>query len=104
MAKMPQDQEFVEYLVKSIVNNADEVKTERKIDERGVLITLKVNPADFGIVIGKQGRTIQAIRTLARVAGAKANARVNIKLEEVGEGKTQPSGKRGKLEDVELEL
>jgi predicted RNA-binding protein YlqC (UPF0109 family) len=82
------DQDFVEYIIKSIVDNPDEVKTDRKIDEMGVLLTLKVNPADMGQVIGRQGSTARAIRTLLRVIGAKHNARVNFKIEE-------PEGGRG---------
>jgi len=76
------DQEFVEYIIKSIVDHPDEVKTDRKIDEMGVLLTLKVNPEDMGQVIGRQGSTARAIRTLLRVIGAKHNARVNFKIEE----------------------
>ena len=82
---MPEaDQEFVEYIVKSIVDNPDDVKTERKIDEMGVLISLTVNPADMGKVIGKEGRTAKAVRTLLRVLGARHNARVNMKILEPG--------------------
>lgn len=76
------DQDFVEYVIKSIVDHPDEVKTDRKIDEMGVLLTLKVNPEDMGQVIGRQGSTARAIRTLLRVIGAKHNARVNFKIEE----------------------
>ena len=76
------DQQFVELLVKSIVNNPNDVKTNRTIDERGVLITLDVNPADMGYVIGRQGQTAHAIRTLLKIVGAKNNARVNLKINE----------------------
>ncbi|KKS65732.1 MAG: hypothetical protein UV34_C0009G0003 [Parcubacteria group bacterium GW2011_GWB1_42_6] len=61
------DQEFVEYVIKSIVDHPEDVKTERQIDEMGVLLTLKVNPEDMGQVIGRQGGTARAIRTLLRV-------------------------------------
>ncbi len=81
MAKFA-DQEFVEFVIKSIVDHPDEVSTDRKIDEMGVLLTLKVNPQDMGQVIGRQGATARAIRTLLRVIGAKHNARVNFKIEE----------------------
>lgn len=81
MAKYP-DQEFVEFVIKAIVDHPDEVKTDRKIDEMGVLLTLKVNAEDMGQVIGRQGSTARAIRTLLRVIGAKHNARVNFKIEE----------------------
>jgi hypothetical protein len=76
------DQEFVEFVIKSIVDHPDDVKTDRSVDEMGVLLTLKVNPEDMGQVIGRQGGTARAIRTLLRVIGAKHNARVNFKIEE----------------------
>ena len=74
------DQEFVETLVRAIVGHPEDVQTERVIDERGVLITLKVNPADMGYVIGRQGQTARSIRTLLKIVGAKNNARVNLKI------------------------
>ncbi len=76
------DQAFVEYIVKAIVAAPDDVKIERIIDERGVLLTLHVNPSDIGYVIGRQGQTAKAIRTLAKIIGAKNNARVNLKIVE----------------------
>ena len=76
------DQEFVEYVVKSIVDHPDDVKIERSIDEMGVLITLSVNPEDMGQIIGRQGATAKSIRTLLRVIGARNNARVNLKIAE----------------------
>jgi predicted RNA-binding protein YlqC (UPF0109 family) len=76
------DLEFVEYVVKSIVDHPDDVKVERKIDEMGVLITRLVNPEDMGQVIGRQGATAKSIRTLLRVIGARNNARVNLKIQE----------------------
>lgn len=76
------DQEFVEYVVKSIVDHPDDVKIERSIDEMGVLITLSVNPEDMGQIIGRQGATAKSIRTLLRVIGARNNARVNLKIKE----------------------
>lgn len=76
------DQEFVEYIVKSIVGHPEDVSTERTIDERGVLITLKINQADMGYVIGRQGQTARSIRTLLKIVGAKNNARVNLKIYE----------------------
>lgn len=87
MAKY-EDQEFVEMVVKAIVSHPKDVKTERTVDERGVLITLHINPADMGYVIGKQGQTARAIRTLLKIIGAKNNARVNLKIHE-------PEGSRG---------
>jgi predicted RNA-binding protein YlqC (UPF0109 family) len=84
------DQEFVEYVVKSIVDHPDDVKVERRIDEMGVLISLSVNPEDMGQVIGRQGGTAKSIRTLLRVIGAKNNARVNLKINEP-EGGSAPA-------------
>ncbi len=79
---MEKDQKFVEDVVKAIVDNPDKVSTERTIDERGVLIKLTVDPEDMGKIIGKEGKTAKAIRTLLRVLGAKNNARVNLKIVE----------------------
>jgi predicted RNA-binding protein YlqC (UPF0109 family) len=76
------DQEFVEYVVKSIVDHPDDVKVDREVDEMGVLLTLTVSPEDMGQVIGRQGATAKSIRTLLRVIGAKNNARVNLKINE----------------------
>ena len=77
-----QDQAFVEYIVKSLVDRPDDVRTERTVDEMGVLITLHINPEDMGQVIGRSGQTAKAIRTLLRVVGAKHKARVNLKIYE----------------------
>lgn len=76
------DREFVEYVVKQIVDNPDEVVVERTIDEMGVLITLKVSKDDMGKIIGKSGQTAKAIRILLRIIGSKNNARVNLKIAE----------------------
>ena len=84
-----EDQQFVETLVRSIVGNPDDVKTDRTVDEMGVLITLHVNPEDMGYVIGRQGQTARAIRTLLKIVGAKNNARVNLKIYEP-EGSRRP--------------
>lgn len=88
MAK-EQDQEFLEFVVKHIVDNPNDVEVGREIDERGVLLTLKVNPADMGQVIGREGQTAKAMRALLRTIGAKNNARVNLKIIEP-EGSTRP--------------
>jgi predicted RNA-binding protein YlqC (UPF0109 family) len=79
---MPADQEFLEYVVKSLVDHKDEVKISRKVDEMGVLLSLKVHPDDMGQIIGKGGATVRAIRSLVRLVGAKNHARVNLKIEE----------------------
>jgi len=79
---MEQDQAFVEFVVKALVDHPDDVKTERVVDEMGVLITLHLNSEDMGQVIGRMGQTAKAIRTLLRVVGAKHKARVNLKIYE----------------------
>lgn len=76
------DADFIEYVVKQLVENPDGVKVERTVDEMGVLIQLTVDRNDMGRVIGKEGRTAKALRTLLRVLGAKNNARVNLKIME----------------------
>lgn len=82
------DQEFLEYVVKSLVDNPDKVEVNRKVDEMGVLLTLKVAPEDMGKIIGRSGNTAKAIRSLLRIVGIKNNARVNLKVEEP-EGSTR---------------
>lgn len=76
------DQEFLEMVVKALVENPNEVKIDRTVDEMGVLLTLSVGPVDMGKIIGRQGNTAKAIRTLLRVVGMKHNARVNLKINE----------------------
>ena len=83
------DQIFLEYVVKALVDNPNDVKIDRTVDEMGVLITLTVNPADMGKIIGRMGNTAKAIRTLLRIIGMKNNARVNLKINEP-EGGTGP--------------
>lgn len=83
------DQNFLEFLVKAIVDHPDEVKIERKVDEMGVLLLLKVNSQDMGQIIGRDGNTAKAIRALLRIVGIKNNARVNLKIEEP-EGSERP--------------
>ncbi|MFH1291638.1 MAG: KH domain-containing protein [bacterium] len=82
-----EDVDFLVSVVKAIVTHPDDVKAERTVDERGVLITLDVNPEDMGSVIGRSGQTARAIRTLLRVVGAKNNARVNLKINEPAGGR-----------------
>ncbi len=74
------DQQFVEYIVKSLVGHPDDVSIDRIIDEKGVLLTLTVNPDDLGRVIGKRGMTAQSLRTLLRALGTKNDARYNLKI------------------------
>jgi uncharacterized protein len=84
------DKIFLEYVVKALVDNPNDIKIERTVDEMGVLITLSVNPADMGKIIGRMGNTAKAIRTLLRIIGMKNNARVNLKINEP-EGSTRPA-------------
>lgn len=79
---MEQDKEFLDYVVKTLVDNPNDVKIDRKIDEMGVLLTLSVHKDDMGKIIGRQGNTAKAIRTLLRVVGMKNNSRVNLKVDE----------------------
>ena len=82
MSEKYADQEFLERVIKALVDYPDDVKMTRRVDEMGVLMTLDVNPGDMGKVIGRQGNTAKAIRTLLRVVGMKNNARVNLKINE----------------------
>lgn len=96
------DQEFLEFVVKSLVDTPDAVQVDRKVDEMGVLLTLKVDPTNMGQIIGRNGNTAKAIRTLLRVVGIKNNARVNLKIEEPeGREGRMPAGRRGVDEVVD---
>lgn len=88
------DQQFIEYIVKSLVNNPDSVDIKRTIDEKGVLLELSVDPEDLGRVIGKRGATAQSLRTLLRALGTKNDARYNLKIVDTGEpgSKAAPEG------------
>jgi predicted RNA-binding protein YlqC (UPF0109 family) len=86
---MERDQEFLEFVVKSLVDKPEEVSVDRRVDEMGVLMTLSVSPEDMGKIIGRQGNTAKAIRTLLRVIGMKNNARVNLKINEPAGGQQQ---------------
>src|SRR6478609_4048616 len=86
------DQQFIEYIVKSLVGNPDAVTVERTIDEKGVLLELTVDPEDLGRVIGKRGSTAQSLRSLLRALGTKNDARYNLKIVDVD----RPESERGK--------
>ncbi len=81
------DQEFLEFIVKGIVDHPEDVTVERKVDEMGVLLSLRVNQQDMGVVVGREGATAKAIRSLLRIVGVKNNARVNLKIEEPAGGR-----------------
>lgn len=87
------DQQFIEFIVKSLVGNPDGVIVERRIDEKGVLLELTVDPDDLGRVIGKRGATAQSLRTLLRALGTKNDARYNLKI--VDNGEPRSSGNAG---------
>lgn len=82
------DQQFVEFIVKSLVSNPEAVQVARRIDEKGVLLELTVDPEDLGRVIGKRGATAQSLRTLLRALGTKNDARYNLKIVDNGNGST----------------
>ena len=86
---MEQDQQFLEYVVKSLVDNPSAVSSTRVIDQMGVLLTLSVDASDMGKIIGKSGKTAEALRILLRVVGMKHNARVNLKINEPAGGKKE---------------
>jgi len=98
MAKDP-DKDFLESTIKAIVSYPDKVVVDRKVDEMGVLLSLKVDPQDMGLIIGRQGATAKAVRTLLRIVGAKHNARVNLKIEEP-EGSTRAPRSVGDVDSV----
>src|ERR1700754_2813801 len=89
------DQEFVEFVVKSLVSQPDEVSIKRTIDEKGVLLELTVDPEDLGRVIGKRGATAQSLRTLLRALGTKNDARYNLKIIDNG----SPEDRKPRSED-----
>ena len=98
------DQQFVEYIVKTLVNNPDKVAVDRVIDEKGVLLTLTVDPDDVGRVIGRRGVTAQAIRVLLRALGTKQDARYNLKIvntDEDGETRRETKDEAPVVEETE---
>lgn len=105
--KKPSDQDFLEYVVKALVDHPEDVKIDRKVDEMGVLLSLKVHSEDMGQIIGKAGATARSIRSLVRIIGLKTHARVNLKIEEP-EGSDRPVRERkvpvkeAGLEDLKL--
>jgi len=82
MSEKKADQDFLEYVVKTLCDHPEAVKIERKVDEMGVLLSLKVHPDDMGQIIGKQGQTVKALRHLVRIIGLKNHARVTLRIEE----------------------
>ncbi|MCF7906688.1 KH domain-containing protein [Patescibacteria group bacterium] len=101
MAEKYQDQEFLENIVKALVSHPEDVKIDRNVDEMGVLLSLKLNAEDMGQVIGRQGSTARAIRSLLRIVGLRNNARVNLKIEEP-EGSTRAPRKEASAEEKKV--
>jgi len=107
MAKELADQDFLEFIIKALVDHPSDVKIDRKVDEMGVLLSLKVNPEDMGQIIGRGGATARSIRSLVRIVGLKNHARVNLKIEEPEGGRTPaPRGRKASeaegLDDLKL--
>ncbi len=98
MANVSIDQQFVEFVIKSIVGNPDAVSVVRSVDEKGVLLELTVDPEDLGRVIGKRGATAQSVRTLLRALGTKNEARYNLKI--VDNGEPRPEREHAPREDA----
>lgn len=98
------DQEFLEFVIKGLVDDPDAVKINRTVDEMGVLLTLDVSPEDMGKVIGKAGNTAKAIRTLLRVVGMKNNARVNLKINEPAGGMKSSASAMKSVDEVMEDL
>ncbi|MAF43889.1 MAG: RNA-binding protein [Parcubacteria group bacterium] len=108
MAKATVDQEFLEFVVKALVDHPEDVKVDRKVDEMGVLLSLKVHAEDMGQIVGRQGSTARAIRALVRIIGLKNHARVNLKIEEPEGGRVvrstqeEPTIKKEGIDDLKL--
>ncbi|MEA3293226.1 MAG: KH domain-containing protein [Patescibacteria group bacterium] len=104
--KKVSDQEFLEYIVKALVDNPEDVKVERKVDEMGVLLSLRVSPQDMGQIVGRQGVTATAIKGLVRILGIKNHARVNVRIEEPEGGRAprreESSPSEEGIEDLKL--
>lgn len=102
MATKPKYQEFLEHLIKNLVDHPDDVEVTRTVDEMGVLLTLKINPADMGQVIGRKGATVRAIRNLLRIVGLRNNARVNLKIAEPEGGRASQTERGSSVDDLKL--
>ena len=96
------DKNFLEFIVKALVDHPDDVKVSRKVDEMGVLLSLNVNSEDMGQIIGKEGSTARSIRNLVRIIGLKNNARVNLKIEEPEGGSQTRAKKTESIDDLKL--
>ncbi len=99
MAKEFADKDFLEFIIKALVDHQSDVKIDRKVDEMGVLLSLKVNPEDMGQIIGRGGATARSIRSLVRIVGLKNHARVNLKIEEPEGGRTPAREKKAPMSE-----
>ena len=98
------DQDFLEFVIKALVDHPEEVKVDRTVDEMGVLLTLHINPEDMGYVIGRKGQNASAVRTLLRIVGARNNSRVNMKIDEPeGSQRRSPAPRAPRNEDVSVD-
>lgn len=107
MTEKSSDKDFLEFVVKNLVDNPESVEVERKVDEMGVLLSLKVHPSDMGQIVGKEGSTAKAIRSLVRIIGLKNKARVNLKIIEPEGSNFRPrtdssSEKKEGFDDIKL--
>jgi hypothetical protein len=94
---MEKVRDFLVEVIKAIVDEPEAVNAEVKRDDMGVLLTLHVSATDVGKVIGRQGNTAKALRTILRVVGMKEKARINLKIAE-------PEGGRQDYRDNNLSL
>ena len=101
---MNADQQFLEYVIKALVDNPEQVKVVRSVDEMGVLLKLEVGAADMGKIIGRQGNTAKSIRTILRVVGMKNNSRVNLKIEEPVGGLRSPEKTNKTIDEAMADL
>ncbi len=101
--KKTSDQEFLEYIIKALVDHSDDVKVDRKVDEMGVLLSLTVHPEDMGQIIGREGATARSIRSLVRIVGLKNHARINLKIEEPAGGRTPTRERKETRAEEDLE-
>jgi predicted RNA-binding protein YlqC (UPF0109 family) len=102
MSEQELDYQFLEYVVKTLVDKPEEVKIDRTVDEMGVLLTLSVSSEDMGKIIGRQGNTAKAIRILLRVVGMKNNARVNLKINEPEGSERNMNSSDDVIEDLKI--
>lgn len=103
MAEKTPDKDFLEFVVKALVDNPNDVKIDRNVDEMGVLLNLNLNKEDMGQIIGREGSTVRAIRTLLRIIGLKNHARVNLKIEEPEGGSGRPPINREKASEPKFD-